>query len=200
MPVGLPRTNLVKSQLSVGTGPVPFQAFAAPAPAPNTIGESTLREPLSNMGGVVDVDLSLPPPPARAPYPSAISTHELLARAAALGPARTTWESIVLPADPILDEKQLPHVAERRARFTRMVKIGLGACVAVCVVALGVSALSGDASAATPASVAVAEARNTVPAQRIVPIEKLDGQRNAKAARSQRSVPATAAVARTKRR
>ena len=198
MPVGLPRTNLVKSQLSVGTGPVPFQAFAAPPPAPNTIGESTLREPLSNMSGVVDVDLSLPPPTARAPYPSAISTHELLARAAALGPARTTWESIVLPVDPILDEKQLPHVAERRERFTRMVKIGLGACVAVCVVALGVSALSGDASAATPAS--VAEARNTVPAQSIVPIERLDGQRHAKAARFPRFVPATAAVSRTKRR
>lgn len=200
VPVGLPRTNLVKPQFSVGTGPVPFQAFAAPAPSAvgeSAIGESTVREQLSNMGG--DVDLAQPPPPARAPYPSAISTQELLERAAALRPARTTWESIVLPADPILDEKQLPHVAERRERFTRMVKVGLGACLAVCVVALGVSALSGDASAATPAS--AAEARNTVPAQGIVPVEKLGSTAcYAKAARLPRPSLATAAVVRAKRR
>lgn len=195
--MGLPRTNLVKPQLSVGTAPVPFQAFAAPAPSTvgeSTIGENTVREQLSNMGGDAQ-----PPPPARAPYPSAISTQELLERAAALGPARTAWESIVLPADPILDEKQLPHVAERRERFTRMVKVGLGACLALCVVALGVSALSGEASAATPAS--AAEARNTVPAQSIVPVEKLGGSAcYAKAARLPRPIPATAAVVRAKRR
>ena len=79
-----------------------------------------------------------------------------------------------------------------------MVKVGLGACLAVCVVALGVSALSGDASAATPASAAAA--RNTVPSQSIVPVEKLGGQRYAKAVRLLRPVPATAAVVRAKRR
>ncbi len=194
-PVALPRTNLVKSQLSVGPGPLPFEAFTAHAPL--AIGESTLREPLPVMSesGAIDVDLS---PPSRLPYPSAISTHELLERAAALGPGRMTWESIVLPDDPILDEKRQPHVAERRERFTRMVKVGLGACLAVCVVALGVSALSGEASAATPAT--VAEARNTVPAQSVVPVEKLGGQRFAKASRRAGPAPATAAFVRAKRR
>ena len=192
----LPRTNLVKSQLSVGTRPLPFEAFTAPAPV--AVGESTLREALPIMNaesGAIDVDLS---PPSRLPYASAISTHELLERAAALGPGRLTWESIVLPADPILDEKRQPHVAERRERFTRMVKIGLGACLAVCVVALGVSALSGEASAATPAT--AAEARNTVPAQSVVPVERLGGQRYAKAPRRTTPVPATAAFVRTRRR
>ena len=193
--VALPRTNLVKSQLSVEPGPLPFEAFTAHAPL--AIGESTLREPLPVMSesGAVDVDLS---PPSRLPYPSAsaISTHELLERAASLGPGRMTWASIVLPADPILDEKRQPHVAERRERFTRMVKVGLGACLAVCVVALGVSALSGEASAATPAT--VAEARNTVPAQSVVPIEKLGGPRFAKASR--RAATASAPFVRAKRR
>ncbi|HSO33389.1 MAG TPA: hypothetical protein VLT33_12735 [Labilithrix sp.] len=183
--------------MSPATGALPFGAFTAPAPV--AIGESTLREPLFAGDGAVDVDMA---PVARAPYPSAISTSELLERAAALGPARTTWESIVLPADPILDEKRQPHVAERRERFTRMVKIGLGACLAVCVVALGVSALSGEASASTAGTpiAAAAVGGNTVPAQSIVPVEKLDGTRHAKAARRTTPVAATAAVVRPKRR
>ncbi|CAN5911559.1 hypothetical protein BH11MYX4_BH11MYX4_48330 [soil metagenome] len=199
--MGLPRSNLVKSKLSPATGALPFGAFTAPAPV--AIGESTLREPLfaGEGEGAVEVDVDMAPV-ARAPYPSAISTSELLERAAALGPARTTWESIVLPADPILDEKRQPHVAERRERFTRMVKIGLGACLAVCVVALGVSALSGEASASTAGTPTTAAAvlANTVPAQSIVPVEKLDGTRHAKAPRRTTPIAATAAVVRPKRR
>lgn len=181
--VGLPRSNLVKSTASAFAPSIsasgPFGAFAAPEPA--AVGESTLREPLF----AAEREVSRAPV-ARAPYPSAISTSELLQRAASLGPARNTWESIALPADPILDEKRQPHVAERRERFTRMVKVGLGACLAVCVVALGVSALSGDAAASTTASTPITAAAvrsNTVPAQAIVPIEKLDDTRHAKAPR-----------------
>ena len=200
--MGLPRSNLVKSKLSPSTGPLPFEAFTAPAPV--AVGESTLREPLFAGEGAGDVEMapSPAPPPPRAPYPSAISTSELLERAAALGPGRMTWESIVLPADPILDEKRQPHVAERRERFTRMVKVGLGACLAVCVVALGVSALSGEASAATPSAPAAAAALlgNTIPAQSIVPVEKLDGTRHAKATRRATPSAATAAIVRPKRR
>ena len=186
--MGLPRTNLIKPQLSATAGPLPFQAFTAPAAV--TVGERTLRE--AQAQGATEVDLDRP----SRPYPSAISTRELLERAAAIGPARTTWESIVLPPDPILDEKRQPHVAERRERFTRMVKVGLGACLALCVVALGVSALSGDASVTSPQ--AAAEARNSVPAYGIVPVEKLDPALRAKVTR--RSVPPTAAIVRPKRR
>jgi len=185
--VGLPRTNLVKSRLPATAGPFPFDAFTAPAPV--AVGERTLRD----AQGATEVELA---PASRGPYPSAISTRELLERAAVVGLPRTTWESIVLPPDPVLDEKRQPHVAERRQRFTRMVKVGLGACLALCVVALGVSALSGEASAASPEP--AAEARNTVPAHGIVPIEKLDSALHAKVTR--RSVPPTAAVVRPKRR
>jgi hypothetical protein len=144
-----------------------------------------------------------PPPalaaePARGQYSSAPSAEELLERAAALGPARMTWESIVLPADPILHEKSTPHVAERRARLTRMVKIGLGACLGVCVLALGVSALSGDA-AAPPVAAADAGAK-TVPSKGIIPVEPLDGTRHAKAVRRVAPAVTTAAFVRNKRR
>lgn len=138
--------------------------------------------------------------PMRAPYESALSSNELLERAhaAALGPARMTWESIVIP-DPILDEKRQPHVAERRARLTRVVKYTLGACLGVCVLALGVSALSGDSSS-SPVPVASASVGKTVPSKGIVPVEPLDGTKHAKAVR--RSAPAvtTAAIVRTKHR
>jgi hypothetical protein len=171
------------------TVPLAFGAFAAPAAAPVSVGESTLREPLNtNLDGV-----EVP----RGPYPSAISTHELLQRAAALGPARMTWESIVLPADPILDEKQQPHVAERRQRFTRMVKVGLGACLAVCVVALGVSALSGNASASSSSAASSEALGKTIPSKGIVPVEALDATIHAKLARR---TPPTAAIVRPKRR
>ncbi len=136
--------------------------------------------------------------PARGQYSSSPSAEELLERAAALGPARMTWESIVLPADPILHEKSTPHVAERRARLTRMVKIGLAACLGVCVLALGVSALSGDASAA-PAASADAGAK-TVPSKGVIPVEPLDGTRHAKAVRRVAPAVTTAAIVRNKHR
>ncbi len=119
-------------------------------------------------------------PSARATYNSAPSTSDLLERAAALGPARMTWESIVLPTDPILDEKRTPHVAERRARLTRLVKGALGACVAVCVLALGVSALSAGSSEAA-ASTGSPSTAKTIPSKAVVPVESLSIARHGKA-------------------
>jgi hypothetical protein len=204
MVVGLPRSKLVTSKSDVApftpdrAAPLAFAPFVAPA-APVGGGEATLREPML-LGDPHRVE-GAPPPPPRASYPSAISTNELLERAAALGPARTTWESIVLPADPILDRKRQPHVAERRERFTRMVKVGLGACVAVCVVALGVGALSADASSSSAASASSSSVAlsKTVPSKGIVPVEALDRAKHAKAVRQIGPTVATAAI-RAKRR
>lgn len=135
---------------------------------------------------------------SRESYPPPPSTGELLARAAALGPARMTWESIVLPADPILDEKRQPHVAERRARLTRFVKIGLGACLAMCVVAVGATAMSGDnTSEKTPASAAIGK---NVASKGVVPVEPLEGTKHAKVVRRVAPAVTTAAFVRPKRR
>lgn len=141
---------------------------------------------------------------ARGHYASSPSADELLERAAALGPARMTWESIVLPDDPILHEKRSAHVTERRARLTRMVKMGLGACLGVCVLALGVSALSGDSSGARDAGdgrgAASESLGKTVPSKGIIPVEPFDGTRHAKAVRRVAPAVTTAAIVRSKRR
>jgi hypothetical protein len=139
--------------------------------------------------------------PVRGPYASSISTNELLERAA-LEPARMTWESIVLPADPILNEKRTPHVAERRARLTRVVKITLGACLGVCVLALGVSALSGgDSSSSSSSKTAATESvGKSVASKGIVPVEPLDGTKHMKAMRRVAPAATTAAFVRPKHR
>lgn len=96
------------------------------------------------------------------------SRQTLIRRAAELGP-RMTWASIRLqPSDPILGAKMQPQVIERRARFRKVVKVALGACVAFCMIATVASALSSStASAGTTAS---AVSRHT-PA---TSVEKLD--------------------------
>ena len=178
------------------TVPLAFSAFAAPR-APVDFGDTTLRDAL----GAYPADAALQdaPPVPRDRYPSSPSARELVERAAALGPARPSWDSMVLPVDPILDEKRQPRVTERRERFTRMVKFGLAACVAVCVLAIGMSALSGSASASTPsAASAAATLAKTVPSKAVVPVEGLEGTKHAKAVRK---APAVASVSpRTKRR
>ncbi|MDB4947231.1 MAG: hypothetical protein JWP97_6765 [Labilithrix sp.] len=187
--------------------PLAFQAFTPEAFPPAAIGETTLRE----TSGPFEVALAAPPPPA-APAPpvtarpvslafvgeterSGVSKQELLARAAALGPSRMTWESIVLP-DPVLDEKRQPHVAERRERFTRMVKLGLAACLGVCVLALGVTAATGSPSASAAAA-EPASAAGTVPSKSVTPVESLGGVRHGKAPRRTTTPVSTA---RAKRR
>jgi negative regulator of sigma E activity len=142
------------------------------------------------------VDLARLDEPVRGPCASSPSADELLARAAARGPRRT-WESLAVASDPILDEKRQPHIAERRARLTRVVKATVGACLALCVVAIGVSALSRDASASTTAST-VAPGRTA--SKGVVSIESLDGTKHGKATRRSTSTAPTAASVRAKRR
>lgn len=187
-------------------------ALGAPAPPAPEVDLAPTRESYRTKADSVEISVESqrapetfrePPPaffaePARGQYASSPSAEELLERAAALGPARMTWESIVLPADPILHEKRSAHVTERRARLTRMVKMGLGACLGVCVLALGVSALSGDSSATRAA--ASESLGKTVPSKGIVPVEPFDGTRHAKAVRRVAPAVTTAAIVRTKRR
>jgi hypothetical protein len=231
--VGLPRTNLVKKPSEVPTpaasapapapfavpspfaadGPFaasnPFAAAIVPvaAPAAEPVADVS-RESYRTKADSIEVDVlsdRAPVEAMRGQYASSPSASELLERAAALGPARMTWESIVLPADPILHEKRTPHVTERRARLTRVVKITLAACLGVCVLALGVSALSGDsndahgssASATTTASAALGK---TVASKGVVPVEPLDGTKHGKAARRFAPAVTTAAIVRNKRR
>jgi hypothetical protein len=176
------------------TVPLAFSAFAAPR-APVDLGDTTLRDAVGAYPETTHHDA---PPVSRDLYPSSPSARELVERAAALGPVRSTWDSMVLPADPILDEKQQPYVAERRERFTRMVKFGLAACVGVCALAVGISALSGSASASTGAATSAAALGNTVPSKGIIPVEALEATKHGKAVRK---APAVAiAGARTKRR
>jgi hypothetical protein len=115
-----------------------------------------------------------------APSRGELSREELLMRAAELGPSRRTWESIVLsPTDPILADKMQPRVRERRARFRRIVKLTLGACVAFCLVATGASLMSSG----NLANAASSPAHKTAPAIAEVPVEKLEMPTRGKASR-----------------
>ncbi|MDF2692790.1 MAG: hypothetical protein K0S65_1173 [Labilithrix sp.] len=144
-----------QSSFAVATTLPALSPFAAPAPS-----------------GAVDVIVDMQMSADDATQEDAApSRQDLLQRAAELGPARLTWESIVLHStDPILGEKMLPRVAERRARFRKIVKGALGACVAFCLVAIAASALSSTDSAPAKSTVAL----KTAPATRIVPVEKLE--------------------------
>lgn len=220
--VGLPRTNLVQPQLpslEPGAPGAPVAPYAASLAVPNPFDAAAAgRDPFRTNADSVDIEMeSQRAPetqrdaapafaatepcaePLRGPYASAISTHELLERAAAMGPARMTWESIVLEADPILSEKRQPHVAERRQRLTRVVKMTLGACVAVCAMAVGVSALSGGSSASSPTAAGPSVGK-TVASKGIVPVEPLDGTKHGKAVRHVAPSVTTAAFVRPKHR
>jgi len=206
--VGLPRTNLVQPHLS-SSPPAAFATVPNPFEAP-----ATSRDPFRTNADSIDVEMEsqrapetqrdaapafTSSEPFRGPYASSPSANELLERAAAMGPHRMTWESIVLVTDPVLSEKRQPRVAERRERLTRVVKMTLGACVAVCALALGVSALSGDASAATRPAASESLGK-TVASKGVVPVEPLDGTRHGKAARSIAPSVKTAAIVRPKHR
>ncbi len=148
------------SAKATATSSVP-SPFAAPAPASST-------------GVDVVLDGNMQMSADDATYEDAApSRQDLLQRAAALGPARMTWESIVLhPADPILGAKMLPRVAERRERFRKIVKVALGACVAFCLVATVASAVSSTSSPSTAST--SSSAVKTAPANGVVPVEKLE--------------------------
>jgi hypothetical protein len=99
------------------------------------------------------------------------SREDLLARAVALGPPRPTLDNITFAAtDPILGAKMQPRVAERRARFRKVVKVALGVCVACCLVATGATALSTNEAHARTSGVGV----KTAPASGATPVEKLE--------------------------
>lgn len=134
--------------------------------------------------------------PVGALDPHAPSTSDLLERAARLGPARPTFESIVLPNDPILLEKMQPAAAQRRARFRKVVKATLGACLALCVIAIGASALSPSEASASESGSKISA--RTAPARPVVTIEKLDDAKRAKAVTSH--VVTAAVKAKGKRR
>lgn len=94
--------------------------------------------------------------------------------------------------DPVLLEKRTPQVAERRARLTRVVKITVGACIGVCVLALGISVFSGEPSAAAASSPSV-----KTPSKTVVSVERLS---LASHGRAGKQVTATIGGARAKRR
>lgn len=123
--------------------------------------------------------------------PREISAADLIERAAALGPIRTSWESTYSPEDPVLVEKMQEHVARRRERFQKIVKSTLGACLGVCVLALIITAITNGDDAG--GAVATATGRSS-PAVTAPSIEKLQIAARAKA---QRVVPHPAPVVAT---
>lgn len=181
------------------TGPAanPFQV-ATTMPHPSPFGMPAPAAPSSAIGVVLD-EMALSPDDAT--YDDAApSRQDLLQRAAELGPARMTWESIVLhPSDPILGAKMQPRVAERRARFRKLVKVALGACVAFCMVATVASAVSASTTNST-AKTSASGSVKTAPATGIVTRETLDSTPRPKASsKAARSTPAPKFAKRVRR-
>lgn len=87
----------------------------------------------------------------------------LLRRAAALPPMRASFQSLTLWADPIVGLKRAPDVAARRARFTRVVKLTVGICLAICMLAAVVHVATGTARAAAPPRAPAYVAQETNP-------------------------------------
>jgi len=166
--VGLLRSNLVQPQSNAVSSP-----STAPMAMPVPVASSSVDVLVEDAR--MDTQADIP-----ALDPQAPSTSDLLERAARLGPPRPTFESIVLPNDPILLEKMQPAAAQRRARFRKVVKATLGACVGLCLLAIGASALSPSEASASTSSSASTAAR-TAPARPVVTIEKLDDAKRSKA-------------------
>lgn len=121
------------------------------------------------------------PPVADAPVarPPALSSSADLALFAA-APVRLTWESFVPHSDPVLGRKMEADVAQRRARFQRIVKVALGACVLLCVLAGIMSAVSNEGSqSAGTAGNEISAGKTFVAAS----IEPLDAKPRSKARR-----------------
>ena len=174
----------------------PFLAPTGPAAKPFQVA-TTMPHP--SPFGMAAPEMALSPDDAT--YDDAApSRQDLLQRAAELGPARMTWESIVFhPSDPILGAKMQPRVAERRARFRKLVKVALGACVAFCMVATIASAVSASTTSSTARTSASGSAK-TAPATGIVTRETLDTTPRPKASsKATRSTPAPKFAKRVKR-
>jgi hypothetical protein len=176
--VGLPHSSLIKPETSPITPTEP--AFVVPPP-PLPLLASAFRGPRGDEPSIeVEIEDAVRPPNATL-VDAGPSKDALLERAASLGPVRGTWESFLVPNDPILGAKMQPRVAERRARLRRVVKATLGVCGALCVVSLIASAFGGG-NVAEASSAHVAEARST-PATAVTTVEKIDEVKRVKAAR-----------------
>lgn len=178
-----------------GVGLLGSNLVTSPSNAVNVSTSGSVDVPMSEEEALMDTQADLSAPLAVLD-PHAPSTSDLLERAARLGPARPTFESIVLPNDPILLEKMQPAAAQRRARFRKVVKGTLGACLALCVLAIGVSALSPSEASASESGSKVSA--RTAPARPLVTIEKLDDAKRTKAVTSH--VVTAAVKAKGKRR
>lgn len=184
-PVPVPEPSGIRSLEAATTFPQIDNVFLPPTPVPAASGSVDVMMADDALG---DTQADIPVVDLHAP-----STSDLLERAARLGPPRPTFESIVLPNDPILLEKMQPLAAQRRARFRKIVKATLGACLVVCIAAIGASALSPSEASASQGSSSSSAAR-TAPARPLVTIEKLDEAKRGKAVTSH-SVTANAAAA-----
>jgi len=191
-----PASSLAPVALDTEAAPVSFAPVSASNPFAHPASQDPFAAAAVQAQGVHSVPISIDLPPREA-FPSAPSTADLLARAAA-DPARPTWESLAPPVDPVLDSKRTPEVAERRARLTRIVQGTLGLCAAVCVVAVVLTGLSTGPSAAAGAK-SVSSPTRGVPASAEVSVEPLGGPRLAKAPRRGPTMP-VASVVRSKRR
>ncbi|MBX3200973.1 MAG: hypothetical protein KF894_22730 [Labilithrix sp.] len=202
LPPGVPAPAAFPLALPVPAfaAPVPAPAFGAPAavPAPAFGAPTTL--PSDAVEVVVD-DMLMSADDATHDD-AAPSRQELLLRAAELGPARMTWASIVLPADPILGEKMKPRVVERRARFRKIVKAAVGACAAFCLVATAATAVSA-ATGSSESGAKVTSTIKTAPATGEVPVETLDttprGKAPSKVTTTARPAPKAKLAKRTRR-
>lgn len=166
--------------------PAPAPAFGASSSVPSGAVEIVVDDMLMSADDATHDD-------------AAPSRQELLLRAAELGPARMTWASIVLPADPILGEKMKPRVVERRARFRKIVKAAVGACAAFCLVATAATAVSA-ATGSSDTGATVTSSFKTAPATREVPVETLDTTPRGKAPSKVTATPRPAPKAKLSKR
>lgn len=160
---------------STGTSIPPVSLSVRPDAATDATDDALLED--SGESFALDsADLDDDEPPAT---PIALTSDALRERvhAEVARRARPRWESTLMTTnDPIVVEKRKPYVAERRARFAKVVKATLGACAALCAVAMIASATGDEPSASAAAGNAVAEPTSTpsphrTPAVPVVDVE-----------------------------
>lgn len=130
-----------------------------------------------------------------------ISRESLLMRAAELGPGpRLSLDNIgMAPTDPILAQKSLPAVAQRRARLRTVVKVAVGMLAGFALFATAATALSSSkaptASASNAAQPTTAATHSDAPAEPVNPKEPLEVAATSKAPAQAAPVVAAAPVA-----
>jgi hypothetical protein len=108
------------------TLPLSYQAAVPMPAAPSTIETMTVEDPTTD--------------------DAAPSRLDLLQHAAekGFGPRLSLDNIGMTPTDPILAKKREPGVIERRTRFRRIVKVGIGLCAGFCLFATAATALSSN--------------------------------------------------------